>query len=446
MSNKLELTITQAGLSALMNARNNKTPIRINKVSISEKACTVDDTLTEMPDVAYYIEGSDVAQTTPVDEIIKVTALDKSEHEYKLFSFGCWLDDANNTLYGAYSQQMGDPEPILTKTSSSVMELVIDTKLVSGDTHDIPLASEETAGVVRLASLAEVSAGTDTSKAITPVGLAKALPEQDETGAWQISITGTAAFAEALNSNNSYAVKNIRADIFTGDLSGVANGAKQAKVACELNSDNNYTVKNQISFKDGGRISSAVPNCGMVYQPSINGQFSHVWQDANGRELMTLDSNGVLRANLIPLSKSVDNVPSSDGGVSYRNVSLHTANGVELHYDDPTAQRHVDSVTFHNDPLKVEADWLWGGLCFIPGQCYRVAPADLNVNSAKKAEGLTGAALQGRALGSYELVRRARGTAFGAHFTTLDDLPGTWEPRGMCQLTSDDIILYQRIA
>lgn len=100
---------------------------------------------------------------------------DASADAYTANEVGVYLEDG--TLFALSSQPVGS---ILQKAAGSQALLSLDLVLqggtggvtVSGGTNFFnPPATTTTAGVVKLASLAEITAGTDTTKACTPMGV-----------------------------------------------------------------------------------------------------------------------------------------------------------------------------------------------------------------------------------------------------------------------------------
>ena len=67
------------------------------------------------------------------------------------------------------------PLPIASKTEKGVVQIGENISVDADGLIAVARASEDAAGVVELASVAEAKAGTDTTKAVTPAGLADAL-------------------------------------------------------------------------------------------------------------------------------------------------------------------------------------------------------------------------------------------------------------------------------
>ncbi|NML31780.1 phage tail protein [Paraburkholderia antibiotica] len=102
---------------------------------------------------------------------IHVSMLDSGNDQYTMYAFGLYLDTGE--LLAAYVQ----PTPILEKASAANMLLSADILFTDIDVSSLtfgnmtfvnPPASTTVAGVVRLATQDEVSAGTDDQAVVTP--------------------------------------------------------------------------------------------------------------------------------------------------------------------------------------------------------------------------------------------------------------------------------------
>ena len=79
----------------------------------------------------------------------------------------------------------------------------------------------------------------------------------------------------------------------TGTAASLTAGA--ATTANALNTANNYTILNTLTFSAGGYIQTNDPAWGLVYKPALNGSSaSHLWTNAAGGFLGSLNSSGVL--------------------------------------------------------------------------------------------------------------------------------------------------------
>lgn len=167
------LTLTAAGLDALVDAQSGATgAIQIAEVGFSETVVTVAPTLTALPGELKRIDA--ISGTTVSETVIHMTAQDSSPDIYDLRSFALYL--ADGTLFAAYSQA----DPIISKASVLNLQLAFDVAFQDGIAGDIefgnatflfPPATETVKGVAEIATQAEVDAGTDDERIVTPLKL-----------------------------------------------------------------------------------------------------------------------------------------------------------------------------------------------------------------------------------------------------------------------------------
>lgn len=162
--------ITDAGRAALVALGNTGTTARqVTQIGLSTAAFTFKPDMTALPNELKRITtfgGDTVAKDT-----IHLVIQDDSADQYKLYGFGLYLD--NGVLFGVYVQNT----PILEKAPASMLLLATDTEFTSIDVAKLtfgptsflnPPATTERKGVVELATQAEVDAGADNTRAITP--------------------------------------------------------------------------------------------------------------------------------------------------------------------------------------------------------------------------------------------------------------------------------------
>ena len=168
------VVVTSAGFAALLNAEQNGTlPVKIAKFGLGTGNYTPTADKTALQ--SKFKEITALSGGAVGDNVIHVTMTDASADAYTANEVGVYLEDG--TLFALSSQPVGS---ILQKAAGSQALLSLDLVLqggtggvtVSGGTNFFnPPATTTTAGVVKLASLAEITAGTDTTKACTPMGV-----------------------------------------------------------------------------------------------------------------------------------------------------------------------------------------------------------------------------------------------------------------------------------
>lgn len=168
------LTITTAGRDALVDAQNGVTAaIQVEEVGFSDQAFIAAPTLIALPGEVKRI--SSVSGAAISETVIHMTAQDSSADIYDVRGFGLFL--ADGTLFAAYSQ----PDPIVSKAAVLNLQLAFDIAFqdaISGDiafgdaTFLFPPATESIKGVAEIATQAEVDAGVDDERIVTPLKLA----------------------------------------------------------------------------------------------------------------------------------------------------------------------------------------------------------------------------------------------------------------------------------
>lgn len=159
----LALTITPEGLAAAINVANTGTAaLEITEIGL------LSGPSTEIKRVTAF--GGDVV----ADNIIHVTLTDETTDTYTLVGFRLYT---NTGLVFAYYLQA---EPILDKAADALALLAADivlttvppgTVTIGGAGFRYPPATYTTLGVVELATQAEVDAGLDPDRVVTPATL-----------------------------------------------------------------------------------------------------------------------------------------------------------------------------------------------------------------------------------------------------------------------------------
>lgn len=171
------LTITTAGLDALVDAQNGVTgAIVITQVGLSETAFVPAPSLVAVPGEVKRI-GS-VSGQSAAENVIHMTAQDSSADTYNLRGFGLYL--ADGTLFAVYAQT----DIIVAKVSIAAFLISLDVAFAEAVDADIafgdatflfPPATETVKGAIKIATQAETDTGTDDTRAVTPLKLANRL-------------------------------------------------------------------------------------------------------------------------------------------------------------------------------------------------------------------------------------------------------------------------------
>ncbi|VWB93530.1 putative phage tail protein [Burkholderia arboris] len=165
-----QIIITDAGRAALVAAGNGGTNAhQVVEIGLANAPFVADKGLTKLPNELKRIKSFGGANVAP--DTIHTTLKDDSADQYSLYGFGLYLE--NGVLLAAY----GQATPIMEKSPAALLLLSSDmqftaidaTKLVFGDASFLnPPATTERQGVVELATQAEVNAGGDDTRAVTP--------------------------------------------------------------------------------------------------------------------------------------------------------------------------------------------------------------------------------------------------------------------------------------
>lgn len=172
----LQLVITNAGLSAIAQA-GTLGPVVISKIAIGSGSWSTAPTPSVTALLAEIKKITPQGSSTPAPGIIHITAEDSSADNYSVKEIG--LYDANNVLFAI----AGGTDTYLTKYTVSTALISVDISLANVPLGTVtignanftnPPATETTMGVAEVATTAEVSAGTDDSRIVTPAKLAAA--------------------------------------------------------------------------------------------------------------------------------------------------------------------------------------------------------------------------------------------------------------------------------
>ncbi len=168
------ITISDAFRAALVASGNTGTKAhKVTKIGLCNAAFDSSNRkLTALPNELKRIDtfgGQNIDADT-----IHVTLQDSTAEQYTLWGFGFYLEDG--TLAAYYSQKAADGA-IMEKAPAAQLLLSLDVQFVSIDAATLsfpsatflnPPATEDIQGVIELATQAEVDAGTDDVRAVTP--------------------------------------------------------------------------------------------------------------------------------------------------------------------------------------------------------------------------------------------------------------------------------------
>ncbi len=173
------LTITEAGLDALVDAQNGATEaIVITALGLSAEAVTISPTLEALP--GEFKRIGTISGESASETVIHLNALDASEDTYDVRSIGLFL--ADGTLFAAFTAPGGalifrkvDIASFLFSVDIAFSEAVADDIQFGDTTFLYPPATESKKGVAEIATQPEVDAGADDERIITPLKLAHRL-------------------------------------------------------------------------------------------------------------------------------------------------------------------------------------------------------------------------------------------------------------------------------
>lgn len=173
-----KIILTEVGIEALINAQKNGTnALELSSVQFGSGKYTASETQTALLEpfkTLTTISGAPVG-----DNIIHISIRDTDIEEYTVNEIGVFTKEG--VLFAVYAQDT----PIIQKAANSYVLLSLDFPVVSAAAGDIvitgdtnfmnPPATTETQGVAELATVQEIVDGEDTTRAVTPKGVKKAL-------------------------------------------------------------------------------------------------------------------------------------------------------------------------------------------------------------------------------------------------------------------------------
>ncbi|MFV0625201.1 hypothetical protein ACBY01_14475 [Sphingomonas sp. ac-8] len=174
---KLALTVTQAGHARFTAAQvDQDIDLSISAVGLTNAEFVPAPTLTALP--GEFRRVSTISGEAVGDNVVHMVVRDAEPLAYRVRGFGLFL--ADGTLFAAY----GQAEPLFEKSVLSDMHLALDIAFPTGNVEQLnfgdtnflnPPATTETKGVAELATQAEVDAGDDAARIVTPRTLAQRL-------------------------------------------------------------------------------------------------------------------------------------------------------------------------------------------------------------------------------------------------------------------------------
>jgi hypothetical protein len=174
---KLILVITQAGQARFTAAQlGDAIDLKVARVGLTAQPFVAAPTLTRLP--GQFRSVDTVSGEAAGDNVVHMVLRDAEPIAYTVRGFGLFL--ADGTLLAAYCHDA----PLFEKSTASEMHLALDiafptdqvAALSFGDTNFLnPPATTETKGVAELATQAEVDAGDDTARIVTPRTLGQRL-------------------------------------------------------------------------------------------------------------------------------------------------------------------------------------------------------------------------------------------------------------------------------
>lgn len=194
----INIVITNAGLAEVINAEQTGTaPVVLTEVGLGTGQYTAQASQTALTGEFKRIQA--VAGGAIGDNALHLSVHDAGNDTYTVYELGVYT--ASGTLFAVYSQ----PMPIIQKAAAAHMLLALDMVLTNvdpdsvtvGDTNfQLNSATTTRQGIVELATAAEVEAGSDSTRVVTPSTLKALTATTGRTGLVELAtsteaITGT---------------------------------------------------------------------------------------------------------------------------------------------------------------------------------------------------------------------------------------------------------------
>lgn len=241
----LNITITDAGRAALVNAANNGLgPVLITEIALGAGQYAPAATATALQSEIKRV--STIAGLAVADDTLHVTITDTTTDAYDVGEFGLYTN--GGVLLAVYSQT---GSWIVEKAAGSTLLLAVDiivdtldaTTIAFGDVEFInPPATETVKGVAEIATQAETDAGTDDSRFVTALKLKNWIKAASSTVAGIVklssSLTSTsttvAATSSAVKAANDNANSRLPASSYT---TASESSAGKAEIATQAETD-----------------------------------------------------------------------------------------------------------------------------------------------------------------------------------------------------------------
>ncbi|MFC0685067.1 gp53-like domain-containing protein [Novosphingobium clariflavum] len=201
----LVLQLTDAGLAAVQGASGSDLTV-IADLGLSNTPFVAAPTLTALPGEFKRLDIQSGTAASP--NVAHLTAYDTSSDVWNATGFGLFLDDG--TLFGTYSAE----DTVLSKAGLAFALIAFDIGFSADFAANIafgnalfvyPPATETTRGVAEIATQAEVDAGTDTQRFVTPARLKTLLANTMST----LTTSVTATLTAMTNSIAAFAARSI---------------------------------------------------------------------------------------------------------------------------------------------------------------------------------------------------------------------------------------------
>lgn len=190
----IPLVITSAGLAEIVNAQQTGTgPVELTAVGLGTGKYTATEGQTALR--AEFKRLNTIAGGATAENVIHVSVKDETVTAYTVYEIGIYT--ASGTLFAVYSQNT----PIVEKAAASFMMVAFDVVLTNLDPDSVTIgdstfvlnaATTTKQGIIELATNAEVQAGTDTERAVTPSGLSSRTATTGRTGLVELATNAEA--------------------------------------------------------------------------------------------------------------------------------------------------------------------------------------------------------------------------------------------------------------